>query len=147
MAKAGAAYAKQVGNWMLNDMARLQAASGRDIEDLAVRPEAIADLIDLVESRTITSSAAKTVFERMFATGASPRDVVAELGLTPIGGDDELMAAVDAALAANPKAVADFRSGKAAALQSLVGGVMKQTRGRANPERVRELLQSRLNTP
>jgi aspartyl-tRNA(Asn)/glutamyl-tRNA(Gln) amidotransferase subunit B len=142
---AGAGRAKAVANWMLGEMARLQNITSRDIEDVAVRPEQIAELIDLVESRTITSTAAKTVFERMFETGGDPRRIVEELGLTPIGGDEELLAMVDAAIAANPKAVADYRAGKTAALQALVGQVMKQTRGRANPERARELLVSRLD--
>ncbi len=146
VAATGAGRAKAVSNWMLNDMARLQTAAGRDIEDVAVRPEALTGLIALVESGAITSSAARSVFERMFVTGAPPDEVVAELGLTPMGGDDELLTAIEAAIAANPKAVADFHAGKTAALQSLVGGVMKQTRGRANPERTRELLHSRLNS-
>ena len=146
VAAAGRKRAKAVSNWVLGDLARLQNVTGRDIEDLAVRPEQIAELVALVESKTITSAAAKTVIARMYETGASPATVVAQLGLTPMGGDEELAAVVEGVIAGNPKPVADYRAGKTAALQALVGLVMKQTRGRANPERARELLRSRLDT-
>ena len=143
-AAAAPGQAKAVANWVLGELARLQNTTGRDIEDVAIRPEAVAALVTLVDNRTITSTAAKAVFERMYETGAEPDTVVAELGLTPLGDEGELIAAVEGAITGNAKAVADFRSGKTAALQALVGAVMKATRGRADPDRVRALLTERL---
>ncbi|MGH2586392.1 MAG: Asp-tRNA(Asn)/Glu-tRNA(Gln) amidotransferase subunit GatB, partial [Dehalococcoidia bacterium] len=86
-----AGRAKAVANWMLGDLARLQNADRREIDDLAVTPEGLAELTDLVEQRTITSAAAKAVLEEMERSGRSPADVVAELGLAQAeGGEAEL---------------------------------------------------------
>jgi aspartyl-tRNA(Asn)/glutamyl-tRNA(Gln) amidotransferase subunit B len=142
---AGVARAKAVSNWVLGELARLQNATGREIEDVAVRPEHIAELVELVERGTITNAAAKTAFERMYQTGAAPADVVAELGLASLADESELQGIVDRAIEVNPKPVADYRGGKVAALQALVGAVMRETRGRASAERVREMLVSRLD--
>lgn len=147
VAAAGPASAKAVSNWMLGEMARLQNLQGREIEDVPIRPHQLARLVRLVEEGTLTSTLAKQVFERMWETGADPDRLVAELGLTPMGGDEELVAVVERVLAANPKPVADYRAGKTNAIQALVGAVMKETRGRANPERVRQLLAERLAQP
>lgn len=145
VAAAGAPRAKLVSNWMLGELARLQNLTGREIEDVAVRPEQIAELIELIEGGTITGTAAKVVFEKMYETGAPPRAVVNELGVASLGDDTELAAIVDRVIAANPKPAADYRAGKVQALQALVGPVMRETRGRANAERVRELLKARLD--
>lgn len=147
VAAAGLGSAKAVSNWMLGEMARLQNLQGREIEDVPVRPGQLARLVRLVEEGTLTSTLARQVFERMWETGADPDRLVTELGLTPMGGDEELVAVVERVLAANPKPVADYRAGKTNAIQALIGAVMKETRGRANPERVRELLAARLAQP
>jgi aspartyl-tRNA(Asn)/glutamyl-tRNA(Gln) amidotransferase subunit B len=144
---AGQDRAKAVANWVLGDLARLQNLSGRDIEDVAVRPEHLARLVALVEEKTVTTAGARQVIERMFETGAEPDAVVKELDLAPLGDDAELEAVIERVIEANPKPVTDYRAGKAQALQALVGPVMRETRGRARPDRVRELLQARLDRP
>jgi len=139
--------AKAVANWMLGDLARLQKAGDREIDDLAVTPEVLAELTDLVEQRTITSAAAKTVFEEMYRSGKPPADVVAELGLAQAAGDDAaLEGIVRRVMEANPKAVADYRGGKPNTIQSLIGGVMRETKGRYAPDRVRGLLEAMLES-
>jgi aspartyl-tRNA(Asn)/glutamyl-tRNA(Gln) amidotransferase subunit B len=143
---AGIGRAKLVSNWILGELARLQNLRGREIEDVAVRPEHLAELVELVEGGTITSAAAKTVFERMFETGAAPRAVVAELSLASMGDEDELLRVIDDVIAANPRPVADYRAGKVKASEAIVGKVIGATRGRANPERVRTLVLRRLET-
>jgi len=95
-------------------------------------------------AKAIDSGRAKSVLERMFETGAPPDDVIKELGLSPMGDDAELAATVERVIESNPKAVADFRGGKEAALQALVGPGMRATRGRADPGRVRALITPRL---
>jgi aspartyl-tRNA(Asn)/glutamyl-tRNA(Gln) amidotransferase subunit B len=144
---AGAARAKSVSNWVLGEMARLQNLSGREIEDVAVRPEQIAELIELIENGTITGTAAKAVFEKMYETGAPPKQVVDELGVASLGDDTELAAIIDRVIAANPKPVSDYRAGNERALQALFGPVMRETKGRATPDKVREILKAKLDQP
>ena len=137
--------AKAVANWMLGDFARLLNAAGTDIAEARVHPEQLYDMIRLVEDGTITGNTAKAVFEEMFATGKGPRQVVEERGLTQISAADEITAVVEKVLAENPKAVADYRSGKQEAVKFLVGQVMRETRGRANAGVVQELLRESLD--
>lgn len=109
----------------------------------APAPEAIRELLDLVEAGTISATAAKTVFTAMIETGERARAVIGRLGLAQVSDEDTLLPAVDAAIAANPKAVADYRSGKSAAVNALVGAVIKTNKG-ANFGVVRSLLIRRL---
>lgn len=136
--------AKAVANWMLGDMARLLNASGIDIQSVKVGPDQLYAMIRLVEDGTISGKIAKTVFEEMFQTGKSATQIVEELGLTQISGAEELGAVVDRVMAGNPAAVADYQSGKQEALKFLVGQVMKETRGRANPGLVNDILRQKL---
>jgi len=137
--------AKAVSNWMLSDFARLLNATQTDITAAKVRPDQLYDMIRLIEDGTITGTAAKAVFEEMFATGKGPRQVVGERGLTQISAADELTAAVEKVLTENPKAVADYRGGKEEAVKFLVGRVMRETRGRADAGVVQQLLRERLD--
>jgi aspartyl-tRNA(Asn)/glutamyl-tRNA(Gln) amidotransferase subunit B len=132
--------AKLVANWMLGELTRLEHASGLDLADYRVTPAHLAALIDLVETNAITAAGAKQVLERMFETGEEPGEVVKALNLGTISGEDELAEVADRVLEANPKALADYESGKTEAVQFLVGQFMRETRGRANPALARELL-------
>jgi aspartyl-tRNA(Asn)/glutamyl-tRNA(Gln) amidotransferase subunit B len=138
--------AKAVANWMLGEMARFQNADGKDIEDVAVTPASLAALVTMVDSGTLTSTAAKTVFEQMYRTGAAPEQVAADLGLSQTGDDSELEGIIDRVIAQNPKPVADYRGGKTTAIQALIGRVMGETKGRYDAGRVRALLQSKLES-
>ena len=136
--------AKSVSNWMLGDFAHLLNEAGIDVDQAKIDPAALYDMIAMIEEGAISGKSAKTVFEVMFQTGKAPAAVVKELGLTQISGEEEIEAAIDSVLAANAKAVEDYRSGKAEAVKFLVGQIMKETRGRANPGVVNELLQKKL---
>ncbi len=138
------ARAKAVSNWCTGELLRLLNAHNREVEDLKLSPAQLAELIDLVESGKVSQTAAKTVFEAMYETGKSPAAVVQELGLAQISGSDELAGIVARVVAETPQAVADYRAGKQQALGALVGKVMKETRGRANPAVVTELLKEQL---
>jgi len=137
--------AKAVANWMLGDFARLLNTTQTDIAEAKVHPEQLYDMIRLVEDGTVTGTAAKAVFEEMFATGKGPRQVVEERGLTQISAADEITAVVEKVLAENPKAVADYRGGKQEAVKFLVGQVMRETRGRASAGVVQQLLRECLD--
>jgi aspartyl-tRNA(Asn)/glutamyl-tRNA(Gln) amidotransferase subunit B len=139
-----AARARDVAAWMLNDLANLQHATQRDLDDVPVVPEALAELTEMVESGALTRTAAKTVFEQMYRTGGRPADIVAELGLGVSADEGELEAIVRRAIEENPKPVADYRAGKTQALNALFGPVMRETKGRYPADRVRALLQAAL---
>jgi aspartyl-tRNA(Asn)/glutamyl-tRNA(Gln) amidotransferase subunit B len=137
-------YGKLVANWMLNDFARLLHASDMEIEDAQIGPENLYAMIALIEEGTITGSSAKSVFEEMFSSGKAPAALIKELGLEQISGSDEIGAIVDGVIEANPKAVEDYRAGKQEAIKFLVGQAMRETRGRANPATLTEILQAKL---
>jgi aspartyl-tRNA(Asn)/glutamyl-tRNA(Gln) amidotransferase subunit B len=101
-------------------------------------------MLDLMDSGVITGKIAKTVFEEMFNSGKTPSQVVEEAGLTQIAASDELATVVEKVLAENTKAVRDYQAGKEEALRFLVGQIMRETRGRANPGLVHDLLGKKL---
>jgi aspartyl-tRNA(Asn)/glutamyl-tRNA(Gln) amidotransferase subunit B len=142
------AAARAVANWMLRDVLRLLNTSGLEIEAAKLTPGHVAGLIKLIESGQLSVRSAPEVMETMFQTGAPPDQVVDEKGLSQVSDTAELEAIVDRILAApgSAKAVADFKGGKASALGFLVGAVMKETRGKANPGVVNQLLQQKLSS-
>ncbi len=136
--------AKAVANWLLGDFARLLNAEAIEITEAKVQAADLHDLVVLIEEGTITTTGAKGVFEEMFRSGKAPRQIVEEHGLTQISAGDELAGVVEQVIAGNPKPVADYRGGKDEALKALVGLVMRETRGRANPALVHDLLRQQL---
>ncbi len=136
--------AKLAANWVLGEVLRWQNTTGRPLDALLVRPIALAGLITLAENGTITGQVAKEVFETMTTTGRAALDIVSEGGLAQMSGDAELREIVRRIVAANAKAVEDYRAGKEASIKFLVGQVMRETRGRANPQAAQALLASEL---
>ena len=132
--------AKAVSNWMLGDLSRLMNLENRDVTELKVTPDHLVELVGLVAVGAISVTMAKTVLEEAFSTGCSPAKIVEEKGYTQISDTSAVESAVADAIAANPKAVADFLGGKDTATRFLVGQVMKITRGQANPELVNRLV-------
>ncbi len=139
-------YAKNASNWILGDLSRLMNLENMAIEEIRVTPEHLAELLNLVDSGTLSNSLAKTVLEEAFASGQKPGKIVEQKGLSQISDSSVVEEAVSRALGENPKAVADFISGKETASRFLVGQVMKLTRGQANPELVQELVQGALES-
>ena len=138
-------YAKHTANWMIGDFTRLLHASGIDITDAKVTPEALYALTSLLDAKTITGTIAKSVFEEMFTSGKQPASIIKELGLEQISGADEIGTIVDRVIESNPKPVAEYRAGKQEAIKFLVGQAMRETRGRANPEALTDILRTRLD--
>lgn len=141
---AAAAFAKNVSNWMLGDLSRLMNLENQDITEVAVKPAQLVELLGLIDSGVLSGTLAKTVLEEAFASGIAPGKIVAEKGYSQINDAATLESAVTAALAANPRAVADYRKGKETAAKFLMGQVMKQTAGKAKPELALQLVQARL---
>jgi aspartyl-tRNA(Asn)/glutamyl-tRNA(Gln) amidotransferase subunit B len=128
------------------DQSLLTSAPTTDLGDLKFKPEAILELVNLVETKTISSSAAQQAFAEMFDTGKSPAAIVQEKGLAQVSDSGAIEKFCDAAIAAHPGPAADFKAGKAAALNFLKGQVMKLSKGKANPAVVGEILEKKLKS-
>jgi aspartyl-tRNA(Asn)/glutamyl-tRNA(Gln) amidotransferase subunit B len=133
--------AKLLANWVTGEHMRLAKGSGGG----AVDPAELAALVKLVADGAISGTNAKEVFAEHFASGASVASVVEARGFRQISDAGALGKAIDDVLAANPAAVADYRSGKGAAVGFFVGQVMKATRGQANAGMVQTALRERLD--
>ena len=134
-----------VANWIANDLLRELAAARNALADSKVQPAHIAALVKLTEEGVISSSSAKEVFVEMFRTGEAPETVVERRGLRQTTDTGELERWCAEAIAANPKSVADFKGGKANAINAMKGFVMKQSKGKANPQAVDEILRRKLS--
>ncbi len=139
-----AGAAKEIANWMLGDLSRLLNQDHRDISESLVTPSGLADLLALIDDGALSTSLAKTALEEMYATGDSAADVVERKGLAQISDTSAIEAAVSEAIAANPKAVADYLDGKENAARFLMGQVMRLTKGQAQPELALRLVQEGL---
>jgi len=139
-AKLAPGKAQQVGNWIVNDLQRELGSAGVALAESKVRPAHIAELVRLIEAGTLTNQAAKEVFVEMFASGESAEAVVNRKGLKAETNPDELEQWCRDAIAANPKSLADFKSGKDSAINGFKGPVMKASKGKANPKLVDETL-------
>ncbi|MDI3328458.1 MAG: Asp-tRNA(Asn)/Glu-tRNA(Gln) amidotransferase subunit GatB [Alicyclobacillaceae bacterium] len=135
---------KAVSNWMMGELLGHMNQSGLEIGRVKVTPRGLAKLIGLIREGTISTKIAKTVFAEMFETGKDPESIIEEKGLVQISDEGALAAIVDKVIEANPKSVADYKGGKEKALGALVGQVMKETKGKANPQLVNKLLKERL---
>jgi aspartyl-tRNA(Asn)/glutamyl-tRNA(Gln) amidotransferase subunit B len=136
---------KAVANWVINNLRARMTESHTALADLKFKSEFIPELVELVDSKKISSSIAQQVFGEMFDTGVSPGEIVQRKGLAQVSDTVAIERLCDEAIAANPGPVADFRNGKAAALNFLKGQVMKLSKGRANPNLAGEILERKLN--
>jgi aspartyl-tRNA(Asn)/glutamyl-tRNA(Gln) amidotransferase subunit B len=136
--------AKTVANWITGELFRLLKATDAGIEAVKITPDALAELLALVEKGAISINIAKDVFSEMFETGRSAAQIVEEKGLSQISDVEELSRIVEQVIAENPGPVAEYLGGKEPILRFLVGQVMKATRGKANPHLANELLREEL---
>ena len=135
--------AKLVANWVTNELAAKLTAGGLDIEDSPLKPDAIAELVALIEEGVISSKIAKDVFERMWAGEGAPRAIVEKAGLQQVSDTGALEKIVDDLIAANAGQAAAVKE-KPQAIGWFVGQVMKATGGKANPGTVNQLLKAKL---
>lgn len=138
------ADAKLVANWIMSDLAKKLNAEEKTIDESPIQPKRLAEMILLITKGTISSKIAKEVFEIMWKENKSPEEIVKEKGLVQITDTSQLEAIIQKVIAANPKPVEDFRAGNKKAIGALVGQVMKQTKGKANPQMVNKLLNQAL---
>ncbi len=143
-AAAGSPRGKQIANWILNDLQSALSAAGRSISECPVRPVQLDALVALVADGKINGKQAKEVFADMFASGRDPAAIVEEKGLKQESDAGAIGVLCDQVIAANPQSVADYKAGKAAALNFLKGQVMKLSKGKANPAMAGDLLAQKL---
>ena len=132
---------KVVASWVMGELQRDLREFGHTMASNPVGPERLGELLDLLAAGTVSATAAKDVLAEMFSSEASPATIVERKGLAQISDTTELEAVVERVVAANPDLADKFRGGKRGVLGAMVGQVMRETRGRANPKLVSDLLE------
>jgi aspartyl-tRNA(Asn)/glutamyl-tRNA(Gln) amidotransferase subunit B len=145
-AAKGARKPKNIANWILNDLQNALGAAGKTIHDCPIPPEALDELVNLIDSGKISGKQAKEVFAEMFASGKRAAAIVKEKGIEQLSDMSAIETLCEQVIAANPKPVADFRAGNVASLNFLKGQVMKLSKGNANPQLAGEILERKLKS-
>jgi aspartyl-tRNA(Asn)/glutamyl-tRNA(Gln) amidotransferase subunit B len=135
---------KLASNWVLSELLYLLKEANREITDSPVPAANLAELLRLIHKGSVSGKMAKELLAEMFSTGKTAGALVSETGLAQITDADQISGVARQVMAANPKQVEQYRSGKTATLGWLVGQVMKATRGQANPQMVQEVLKKEL---
>ena len=135
---------KLAANYVITELKRMSEEVSAEVSDIKINPETFADLIVRIFHQEISSSGAQTVLKEMFQTGRVPGEIIKEKNLEQLSDVSELNLAVGKVISDNPKAVEDYKNGREASLKFLVGMAMKETKGRANPQVVEEILRNML---
>lgn len=136
---------KLVANWIISELLRMLGEEKVAIDECKITPAALAELVDLIENKTINGKIGKEVFAEMFATGKAPAAIVKEKGLVQVSDSGAIAQVVTDAINANPAQVEQYKAGNAKVLQFLVGQVMKLSKGKANPQLVIAELRKQLD--
>ncbi|WP_017795914.1 Asp-tRNA(Asn)/Glu-tRNA(Gln) amidotransferase subunit GatB [Oceanobacillus kimchii] len=144
-ATAQGADMKQVSNWLMGEVSAYMNKHYKELDELAITPEALAKMINLIEDGTISSKIAKKVFAELVENGGDPQKIVEEKGLVQISDPEQLKQIVNDILDENEQSIIDFKNGKNKAKGFLVGQIMKATKGQANPPLVNKILAEELN--
>lgn len=135
---------KQAANWIMGELAASLNRDNLSISQSPIAPSTLAQLLARIQDGTLSGKLAKTVFEALWQQEGSVDAIIEARGLKQISDTGAIAALVDEVLAANAQAVAEYRAGKEKALMSLVGQVMKASKGKANPAQVNDLLKQKL---
>jgi aspartyl-tRNA(Asn)/glutamyl-tRNA(Gln) amidotransferase subunit B len=145
-AAKGVKKPKSVANWILNDLQSALSSAGKTINDCPIPPEALDELVNLIESGKISGKQGKEVFTEMFSTRKGAAAIVKEQGIEQLSDTSAIEKFCDEVIEANPKPAADFKAGNAASLNFLKGQVMKLSKGKANPQLAGEILERKLRS-
>ncbi len=143
-AAKGAKKPKSIANWILNDLQSALAGASKSIAECPVAPEALDELVNLIDDGKINSRQGKEVFAEMFTSGKGAAVIVKEKGMEQVSDTGAIEALCDQAIANSAKAVAEYKAGKLAAINAIKGQVMKLSKGQANPALVGEILEKKL---
>lgn len=136
---------KTVSNWIMGEAMRLLSEREIEIDQAQIRPRALADLIGLIENKTINNNAAKEVFEILFTKGGSPQEIVESEGMAQVSDENALEEWAKRVITENPDSVQDYKNGKEASINYLMGQVMRLSKGKANPQNVIAILKEKLH--
>ncbi|MBL7155541.1 MAG: Asp-tRNA(Asn)/Glu-tRNA(Gln) amidotransferase subunit GatB [Candidatus Omnitrophica bacterium] len=137
---------KEIVNWLLGDVAAILNERKIPIEKAPFKPAHLASILRLIQSEEITGKIAKEVLQGVFDTGSQPEAIVDKKGLKQIKDAGELSGIIEGVLTENKKSVEDYKKGKKNAITFMVGQVMKKTKGKANPQKVNEILRKKLGS-
>lgn len=143
-ALAQGADAKAVSNWLQGDVAQYLNTENQTIDQIGLTPENLTEMLQLVTDGTISSKIAKKVFVHLAKNGGSAKEYVKSAGLIQISDPAQLLPVIQEVFANNEKALNDYKGGNKNAAKSLVGQIMKATRGQANPQVAQKLLNEEL---
>ncbi len=146
-AARGAKDVKKVANWILAELLAVLNERNITIADVPITPAYITDLVNAIADKKITSAQGKVVFAKMLDSGKLPALIIKEEGMETVSDAGAVEAIVDAVIAANPKAVADFKGGKTNVVGWLMGQVMKASKGTASPDLAAKLVNEKLRMP
>jgi len=132
--------AKTVSNWMMNDLMRLMNSQGKDALSLVLRPQDLAEIIQLVDAGKVNAATGKTLLEKVETTGRKVSDIVVSEGLGLVSDDGLLRQRIEEVLAEAPNEVTAFKAGKEGLFGWFLGQVMRKMGGKADPKRSREIL-------
>lgn len=135
---------KRLSAWITKDLFRLLNDRSISVDRCRVLPRDFGRLVGLMDSGEITESIGRTVLEEMFETGKSPESIIESRDLRPIQEEDVLGGLVEEVMGENPETVARIKEGHPDPVNFLIGRVMRKTKGKANPKKVREILQEKL---
>lgn len=136
--------AKATSNWIMGELLRRLNDQNLEFSQNPITAESLAELVVLIDDKTISGKIAKTVFEEMWKNKKSPKEIIAAQGLTQITDSKQIEALVQGILDKNPSQVADYRSGKTKLFGFFVGQIMRESKGQANPDMVNDLLKKLL---
>ena len=141
---ADGAQPKKASNWIMSEvLAKID--DPEFIDSFNVKPKDLAMLLKRIDDATISGKIAKTVFEEMLATGKNPDTIINEKGLRQVTDTGAIESIIDEVIKNNPKSVEDYKNGKDKALKFLIGQVMKESKGKANPQMVNDILMKKLS--
>ncbi|MDE6705061.1 MAG: Asp-tRNA(Asn)/Glu-tRNA(Gln) amidotransferase subunit GatB [Treponemataceae bacterium] len=143
-AARGAKDVKKVANWMLAELLAVLNERNITIADVPITPAHITELVNAIADKKITSAQGKVVFAKMLDSGKLPALIIKEEGMETVSDAGAIGEIVDAVIAANPKAVADYKGGKTNVVGWLMGQVMKASKGTASPDLAAKLVNERL---
>lgn len=131
-------HPKALANWIVNDL--LRELGSASLSDCPISPESLAELVACIDKGTVSKHMAQDIFKDMFVSGKTALSIIQEKGLSQNSDLDALKALCEQAIAQNPKAIQEYRQGKANAINALKGPIMKASQGKANPQLVDTLL-------
>jgi len=136
---------KIVSNWIMGDMMRILKDRSLEPEQIPFSPARFAELLGILETGAITGGMARKVFEKMFDSGEKPSDIIKKEGMEVVKDEAELLAMIKRVVDSNPQTLSDYKGGKVKAFSFFIGLIMKETKGKADPQLVGKLLKSFLD--